>query len=167
MCDIPNSYVGHAQFPCVTCFIRTCDMTHLYVWHASCVGRITWEIHIITHNDRPVMNAWVMTHSFVWHASSLHAMTGLIHMCNMTFRHVWQASLICVTQIFDMRNAHHWTQWQASFINVIASGLSSRLIMWISHIEVSCHTNEWDMSLCVMMWTCISLDAMTDHTHEW
>jgi len=144
MCDIPNSYVGHAQFPCVTCFIRTCDMTHLYVWHASCVGRITWEIHIITHNDRPVMNAWVMTHSFVWHASSLHAMTGLIHMCNMTFRHVWQASL-----------RPHWYVWHKSSIwemHIIGrndrphSFMSSRLachLVWSCGFLISkCHVTQ-------------------------
>jgi len=90
--DMTHSYGNNScardSFLCVTCLSYTCDMPHLYVWHASVI-RVTWLIHM------GITRALVIR-SYVWHASFIRV-TCLIHKCDMTHPCVWHDSFICVT----------------------------------------------------------------------
>jgi len=100
------------DYMCVTWLIRTCDMTHSDIWHASFIcmtclrtqRRLTWPIHMCD-----------MPHSYVWHASFI-CVTCLIHMCDMPQSYVWHASgrngvshspFICVTCLIHMCDMTH------------------------------------------------------------
>jgi len=96
-CDLTHSYVWHDSFICVTwlvrkcdILIRTCDMTHSYVWHDSFVC-VTWLIHMCD-----------LTHSYVWHDSFV-CVTWLDRMFDMIYSYVWHDSFVC-----DMTHLYVW-----------------------------------------------------------
>jgi len=86
-CDMTHSYVWHALFVCVTWLIHMCDMTHSYVWHDSFIF-VTWLI-------------------CEWQDSFIYV-TWLIRICDMPYSYVWMSHVTCASYV-----------WHDSFICVI------------------------------------------------
>jgi len=79
--DILQKRPSHVTRMYASC--RTCDMTHVYVWHDSFI-HVTWLIHMCD-----------MTHSYMWHDSYV-CVTWIIRTCDMTHACAWHDGCICV-----------------------------------------------------------------------
>jgi len=93
-CDMTHAYVWHDSCICVTWLMHTCDMTDLYVWHDSFIC-VTWLMHTCD-----------MTHAHVWHDSFI-CVTWLIHTCDMTHSCIWHDS--CIRKKVKSVNFHNYS----------------------------------------------------------
>jgi len=114
-CDMTHSYVWRDSFMCVTWLVHICDMTHSHVWDYSsmCVT------YLIQANDKRHSCVWLihtcdMTHACVW-LDSFHT-TLHIHMFAMRLQTALlprlQTQIVCVTWLIQMHDMPHLFVWQ-------------------------------------------------------
>jgi len=81
-CDVTHSYVWHDSFVHVIRLIYMRDMMHSYVWHNSFLC-VSW-----------FFDMRVMTRSYMWHHPFMYV-PWLIHLCATTHSYVCHDSFIC------------------------------------------------------------------------
>jgi len=110
-----------------------------------------------------------MTPSHVWH-DSFTCVTWLLHMCDMTPSHMWHDSFTCVTwHFFTCSKSSSSTDDMTSFTSsstACEKDVTSHI--WtrhITHINESCHSNDWVMSHVQMSHVTHMIESCP--TYEW
>jgi len=144
MRNMTHSYVRHDSFVCETWLIRMWDMTHSCLLHHRCVAGLSscaLCVHI-THSHVQhgaficavwLICMWDMTDSYLLHHRCVAGLSSCARCVDMTHSHVPHSyvrhdSFVCET--WHIHTCHIWPQ-------VARHG---------THINESCHTNEWVMS---------------------
>ena len=138
------------EFMGVTWLIHTCDTTHSYVWHDSCICvtlpihsrvcisggevRVTWRIHTCD-----------TTQSYMWHDSFIRV-TWLIHTCGITHSYVWYNSCMRVTWLTYMSKRLWRVSSKRKYTRSCEYIMSHPWMSPVTHMNEPCHTYEWVMS---------------------
>ena len=141
-------------FACVTWLIKTCALTHLYVWHDSFICA-AWLIHTcdMTLLYSLVLGSYTQTHKRESSFNSL--ILDEIHMRELTYLHVWLESYICVTWLIRMCDMTHSYVWHDSFI----------CVTWLIHMCDMTHSYMWHDSFICVAWFIHRCDMI--HSHVW
>jgi len=142
MCDMTHVYVWHASFLCATCLIHTC--------HNSCIY-VTWFVSLCVHK-------WDITHAYEWGVS--HVWRSCLHV-EMRVRHpllhsyvpwliymcvTWPVSMcVYMNESFAPRNA-----CAASLAHVKHGSFVCVRHQCVRHSELMynmAHSYAWDISV--------------------
>jgi len=126
ICDMSYSYTWHYEFfihVCVTCLIRTCNMTNLWL---TCV---TWLIRM--------SDMLKISFTYVWHVSFVRVIwfNHYSFMYDMSHLHVWHDEfiihmfVICLIRIFDMTNSWFMCMRHVAFDEFVMTN-SSCTYVW-------------------------------------
>ena len=149
-------------WPC-TCgmTLHTCDMTHSYVWQASCVwvcdmnhvcGCVIWIITYCRpkHENLKPKSCHecvpVYLKMYMRHESFIH-MTWLICVCDMTHSHVCRDSIACLNMWRHTWNTTHSRVWWP----VHTSDMNQSYVWHVPFVRVTWLIHIYDMthSICV------------------
>ena len=142
----------------VTWLIYTCDVTHSYMWHDSC-------IHIL--RCRRGRRAF-MTHSFLWGIHIWHVAIT----CDVTHAHVLHYSFICVTVLIHRCDLPHAYTYHKIARTEVHSWLMHLHDVFIRERRIhSCgtHAHVLHESLICVMWLIHTHTATSSgprHSHD-
>ena len=127
-CNMTHPYVRHDSCMCVTWLIHMCDMTHLCVWHDSSICA-TWLIYVcdMTHLDAGTEDRFTKIHTYIRTHTHTYIHTH-IHTYIHTHTHTWTLS----DTLRWSAEYHFYVTWQKKLMYIY---------MYIKHL------------LCVYVWT--------------